>query len=107
MLFCLRGPLSFGAAKGISDRMSFVQNYTVLLLDISEVPHLGVTATLAIERMVQEAQAHGRTAFVAGASGKVKSRLKQFGVGNLLETRLDALRKAHALIHETTSEDKS
>ena len=107
MLFCLRGPLSFGAAKGISDRMSFVQNYTVLLLDISEVPHLGVTATLAIERMVQEAQAHGRTAYVAGAKGKVKSRLKQFGVGNLLETRLDALRKAHALIHDTQSGVKS
>ena len=87
--------------------MSFVQNYTVLLLDISEVPHLGVTATLAIERMVQEAQAHGRTAYVAGAKGKVKSRLKQFGVGNLLETRLDALRKAHALIHDTQSGVKS
>ena len=27
----LRGPLSFGAAKGISDRMSLVENYKVLV----------------------------------------------------------------------------
>jgi SulP family sulfate permease len=38
MLFRLRGPLSFGAAKGISARMGLIQNYKVLILDITEVP---------------------------------------------------------------------
>ena len=100
MLFCLKGPLSFGAAKGISARMSLVQNYKVLILDISDVPHIGVTATLAIERMVQEANGHQRTAFVAGAKGKVMKRLKQFGVDNLVASRLDALKQARMIISE-------
>ena len=57
MLFRLRGPLSFGAAKGISDRMGLIRNYKVLILDITDVPRLGVTATLAIEQMIQEVEA--------------------------------------------------
>ena len=56
MLFRLKGPLSFGAAKGISERMMLVRNYKVLILDITDVPRLGVTATLAIEDMMQEAK---------------------------------------------------
>ncbi len=99
MLFNLRGPLSFGAAKGISDRMGLVENYKVLILDISNVPHLGVTATLAIERMVQEAKTNDRQAYVTGATGKVEKRLKQFGVGNLLPNRLEALHQANLLIN--------
>lgn len=99
MLFSLRGPLSFGAAKGISDRMGLVENYKVLILDISNVPHLGVTATLAIERMVQEAKTNDRQAYVTGATGKVERRLKQFGVGNLVPSRLEALQQANLLIN--------
>ena len=50
MMFRLRGPLSFGAAKGITDRVGLVRNYKVLILDITDVPRLGVTATLEIGR---------------------------------------------------------
>ena len=99
MLFCLKGPLSFGAAKGISARMGLVQNYKVLILDISEVPHIGVTATLALERMVEEASGQQRYAFVAGAHGKVKKRLLQFGVRELVGTRQEALERAMNIIN--------
>lgn len=94
MLFRMQGPLSFGAAKGISERMMLVRQYTILLLDITDVPHLGVTASLAIERMVQEAAQHDRMVLVAGAAGKVKRRLELFGIPSLVDTRLEALREA-------------
>lgn len=94
MLFRLQGPLSFGAAKGISERMMLVRQYRILLLDITDVPHLGVTASLAIERMVQEAAQHDREVLVAGAAGKVKHRLELFGIPSLVDTRLAALREA-------------
>ena len=94
MLFRMQGPLSFGAAKGISERMMLVRQYTILLLDITDVPHLGVTASLAIERMVQEAAQHDRQVLVAGAAGKVKRRLELFGIPSLVDTRLEALREA-------------
>ena len=94
MLFRLKGPLSFGAAKGISDRMNLVRNYKILILDITDVPRLGVTATLAIEDMMQEAKNNSRRAFVAGANEKVRERLSKFGVDGIIETRKQALETA-------------
>ena len=94
MLFRLRGPMSFGAAKGISERMMLVRNYKVLILDITDVPRLGVTATLAIEEMVQEAKSNSRKAYVAGATGRVKDRLARFGIEGIVATRKEALEAA-------------
>ena len=95
MLFRLRGPLSFGAAKGISARMGLIQNYKVLILYITEVPRIGISASLAIERMVQEAQTSGRTILIAGANSKLQQRLRQFGVhGELVNSRREALQIA-------------
>ena len=95
MLFRLRGPLSFGAAKGISARMGLIQNYKILILDITEVPRIGISASLAIERMVQEAQTSGRTILIAGANSKLQKRLRQFGVhGELVASRQEALQIA-------------
>ena len=97
MLFRLRGPLSFGAAKGITERMMLIRNYKVLILDITDVPRLGVTATLAIEDMVQEAKANSRQAYVAGANDTVKERLSKFGV-EVIGTRKDALEAAVSIL---------
>ena len=94
MLFRLKGPLSFGAAKGITERMMLVRNYKVLILDITDVPRLGVTATLALEDMIQEAKLNSRKAYVAGATGRVKERLSKFGVEGLIDTRKEALELA-------------
>ena len=91
MLFRLKGPLSFGAAKGITDRMMLVRNYKVLILDITDVPRLGVTASLAIEDMMQEANKSSKKAFVAGANDQVKKRLSRFGVEGVVESRKEAL----------------
>ncbi len=91
MLFRLKGPLSFGAAKGITERMMLVRNYKVLILDITDVPRLGVTATLAIEDMVQEAKNNSRKAYVASASENVRERLSRFGVEVIVQSRKEAL----------------
>ena len=66
---------------------------------IRDRPRIGVTATLAIERMVEEAQSAGRTLFIAGANQALEQRLRQFGVeGELRPSRLDALQEATQLI---------
>ena len=98
MLFRLKGPLSFGAAKGITERMMLIRNYKVVILDITDVPRLGVTATLAIEDMIHEAKIHSRTAYVAGANDKVKERLMRFGVNGVVSTRKEALEAALNII---------
>ena len=91
MLFRLKGPLSFGAAKGISERMMLIKKYKVLILDITDVPRMGVTASLAIEDMMLEAKNNNRKAIVAGANEKVKERLSKFGVEEVVSTRKEAL----------------
>ncbi len=98
MLFRLKGPLSFGAAKGITERMMLIRNYKVLILDITEVPRLGVTATLAIEDMVHEAQANSRKAFVVVTNNRVKSRLNKFGIKGIINSRKEALEVANSII---------
>ena len=103
ILFRMQGPLSFGAAKGISERMMLVRQYKVLLLDIADVPHLGVTASLAIERMVKEAERQQRRVLVTGASGKVKQRLAQFGIRHLIDERHEALDQAANWINKTSN----
>ena len=98
MLFRLKGPMSFGAAKGISSRIGLVSNCRVLILDISGVPRMGVTAALALERMVEEAQALGRLTFVAGANQRLQERLKKFGITALMTTRQEALERSSEYI---------
>ena len=71
MLFRLKGPLSFGAAKGITERMMLVRNYKVLILDITDVPR---RLNLPVE-MVQEALNNSRKAYVAGATGRERQQL--------------------------------
>ena len=94
MLFRLKGPLSFGAAKGISERMMLIKKYKFLILDITDVPRMGVTASLAIEDMMLEAKNNNRKAIVAGANEKVKERLSKFGVEGIVSSRKEALIKA-------------
>ena len=94
MLFRLRGPMSFGAARGINSRVSQVHNYEALLLDISDVPRMGVTAALAVERMIKEAESQGRIAVVAGANQRLIQRLQRFGVETVMPSRLQALQYA-------------
>ena len=104
ILFRMQGPLSFGAAKGISERMMLVKQYRFLILDITDVPHLGVTASLAIERMVEEAKRQRRTVLVTGASGKVKERLSQMGIEHLIDDTLQALNLASNWLKEQATE---
>ena len=95
MLFRLRGPLSFGAAKGISARINLVHDYPTLILDLSEVPRLGITAALAIERMVIAAHNRDRFILISGARPDVQTRLAKFGIEKEVRTsRLQALQEA-------------
>ena len=111
LLFNLSGPMSFGAAKTISQTIGIVSKYDVLILDLSDVPLLGVTASLAIENIVKDACGKNRQVFLVGATGKVQKRLQKLKLLNLLppsncfSKRLPALQAAFAYIE--LSQDKN
>ncbi|NJO59918.1 MAG: SulP family inorganic anion transporter [Richelia sp. RM2_1_2] len=106
LLFHLSGPMSFGAAKAISQQMSIVEDYDILILELSEVPYVGVTASLAIENMVKEAYENRRTVYLVGASGIVEDRLLRLKIlrrvleQNPVATRLEALEKGIVIVSQ-------
>ena len=107
LLFYLSGPMIFGVSKAIAREHTAMADHDVLVLDLSDVPMLGVTASLAIENAIKDAVDQGRHVFIVGATGSVKRRLEKLGIfdllppQNLLEDRVEALRQAVALVHGT------
>ncbi|OWY68426.1 sodium-independent anion transporter [cyanobacterium TDX16] len=104
LLFYLSGPMIFGVSKAIAREHTAMADHDVLVLDLSDVPMLGVTASLAIENAIKDAVEQGRHVFIVGAAGSVQRRLEKLGIfdllppQNLMTDRLAALRQAVALV---------
>ncbi|XTZ10929.1 MAG: STAS domain-containing protein, partial [cyanobacterium endosymbiont of Rhopalodia yunnanensis] len=102
MLLDLSGPMSFGAAKAITQRQAIIDNYDALIIDLNGVPLLGVTATLAIEKMIDEAAKKSIEIYIVGANIKIKERLQKFDIfrriplQNRFDSRVAALHLAVA-----------
>lgn len=104
LLFSLSGPMIFGVAKAISREREAVQSCQALVLDISEVPHLGVTTSLALENSIQEAVEGGRAVYIVGATGQTYKRLTRLGLLDIvpaerfLPNRTEAFKQALSVI---------
>lgn len=104
LLFHLSGPMIFGVSKAIARQQTAMKDHDVLILDLSDVPLLGVTTSLALENAIQEASEKGRQVFIVGAAGQTKRRLERFGMlrfvpaEHMLMDRKEALRQAVALV---------
>ncbi len=109
ILVHMSGPMSYGAARAIAFHMG--QNFDVLILDLTNVPLIGVTAAMTIEAEIKAArrQRQGEI-FIVGASGQVKERLRRFRVQdnlpaeNFLPSCYSALNVALNLLDTNVSE---
>jgi SulP family sulfate permease len=112
LLFYLSGPMIFGVAKAISREHNLINSYEALVLDLSEVPILGVTSSLALENAITEAVDKGREVFLVGVKGQTEQRLRKLGVmdklspQNIIPNRTAALRQALTNVDERLSEEK-
>lgn len=108
LLFHLSGPMIFGVSKAIAREHAVIGSYDVLILDLSDVPLLGVTSSLALENAIKEAIDLGRHVFIVGASGQCKQRLQKLGVfeiiapEHLVMDRMQALQTAVAMVRSST-----
>ena len=80
LLYHLSGPMSFGAATEMSRRLDDFNLYDVLVLDLSDVPFIDSSASLAIEGIMARAHEHGRKVILVGLKGPVARVLAQLGV---------------------------
>lgn len=86
LLIQMSGPMSYGAARTIGYYMG--QDYDVLILDLSDVPLIGVTAAMTIEAEIKAARRQRQSEiFIVGAEGQVKERLRRFHVQDTLPAR--------------------
>ena len=79
ILVQMSGPMSYGAARTIAFHMG--QDFDTLILDLNNVPLMGVTAAMTVEAEIKTARRQRRgEIFIVGAKGQVKERLKRFKV---------------------------
>ena len=106
LIFALGGPLIFGVAKAIARQHAVLSDHEILIMDFSDVPALGVSSSLALEKMILEDLEAGRPVFIVGAEGDVKQRLITLGLlervpaSQVTSTRQEALERANRLLDE-------
>lgn len=106
LLFYLSGPMIFGVAKAIAREHAAMKYADVLILDLSNVPMLGVTASLAIENVINDAIEQNRQLYVVGATGQTKKRLQSLKLMRRIPverqemSRLEALQDAIAGVRQ-------
>jgi SulP family sulfate permease len=106
LLFYLSGPMIFGVSKAIAREHNAISCCDVLVMDLSDVPHMGVTASLEVENAIRDAVDKGRQVFIVGAAGSVLRRLERLGIlqlipdDHLLSRRFDALKQAVDFVNQ-------
>lgn len=104
----LGGPLSFGAANEMARRLSAHVSFQTLILDLSEVPMIDSSASLAVEDVIERALAGQRRVLLVGVKPRVERVLIKLGVLDLVDAaarfadRLSALQHAAAGIEQET-----
>jgi SulP family sulfate permease len=111
ILFYLSGPMIFGVSKAIAREHSAMKEADVLIVDLSDVPLLGVTASLAIENAIKDAIDKGLQVFIVGATSKIQHRLERLGIlaqlppDHVLMDRTAALQQAVTFVKTHPHED--
>ena len=106
LLFHISGPMSFSAAKGTARLHSAVQDYDIMLLDLSDVPMIDFTSAKAVEDIIIDTRAAGRHVFLVGARQRVYDVLKRQKIlhhldhAQIYHNRIDALLHASQLIEK-------
>ena len=103
LLFQLSGPMIFGVAKAISREHHAIGDCDAIVFDLSGVPHLGVTASLALENAIKEAVEKGRHVFVVGVAGQTKRRLEKLNVLSLIPAQQQYMNRVQALKEAVTT----
>lgn len=102
LLYHFNGPVSYGAAKGITRKLQQESQFDALILDFSRVPMIDVSTAIAIEDMIVDSQAAQREVYVIGTNDVVHNVLSRMQILSLLpghclhEQRETALETAYS-----------
>ena len=101
LLLHLKGTMIFGTSRAISRKNSQIEDCMALVVDLKDVPHLGVSSALALEEAMLDMIDAGRSVYVVAASDQQPiKRLETMGVlkkipaENITDKRSKALKLA-------------
>ena len=109
-LISLRGRFSYASARELLQRGgTAISGEKVIIFDFTDAVHVDTSAALAIEGLIETANAEADGCFIAGLSGEAERTLRALNVldalpaDHILTTRLEAIRTAGQLIHRGTT----
>ncbi|MGB5473490.1 MAG: SulP family inorganic anion transporter [Gammaproteobacteria bacterium] len=100
LLLYMRGSMIFGTSRAISRSNSQVEGLEAMVVDMTDVQHLGVSSSLALEQAILDMVRAGRAVYIAGIGTQPYERLKNLGLlkvippRHLQDTRIGALQLA-------------
>jgi SulP family sulfate permease len=103
LLLYLRGTMIFGTSRVISRKNSEVEGRRALVVDLTDVVHLGVSASLALEEAMLDMIQAGRCVYLVGAGGQTLQRLESMGIVQRLPAEYIMNRRGRALEHAVYS----
>ncbi len=100
LLLYLSGPMVFGVSKAIAREHTNIERYKSIVVDLSHVPLIDTTISLAIENTIKDAVDANLKVFIVEPRSQAKTTLERLGVFQLIpgtslcKTRVEGLRKA-------------
>jgi SulP family sulfate permease len=101
LLLHLKGTMIFGTSRAISRKNSKIENCRALVIDLKDVPHLGVSSALALEEAMLDMIDAGRSVYVVGTKDQQAIKrletmgvMKKIPVENITDKRATALKLA-------------
>lgn len=100
VIFDIEGPLFFGAAKTFVDRLEKNFDFSVVILDIENVPIIDTTGAVALENIVDRLYKDNKRLLIVGLRPRVREILynlgvtQKIGIGNFIPTIEEAIQYA-------------
>ena len=80
-VYAIRGPLFFGAAeKALNALRKFSSGVKVVIVDISAVPLLDMTAIAALDNVLRDYRRHGIGLIISGTTAEVRQQLRRANI---------------------------
>ncbi|MGD2167494.1 MAG: SulP family inorganic anion transporter [Gammaproteobacteria bacterium] len=109
----LAGPMTFGAANGLTKRLGLVRKYRALILDFTDVPHVDESAIIALENVIERAMRNQQGVILIGLQHAVVRAFARFGTLDLIRRcsrfrrRTAALRYAERICTREPEESRA
>jgi SulP family sulfate permease len=107
LLLHFTGPLTFGAANGVVRRAATLDPHEVLILDLSDVPSIDLSAAMALESIIRGSRSRNEEVILVGLNWRVARLFSQMKIIELVketqrvDTRSGGLELAAQIINAT------